>query len=261
MPDVTNILQVFQLYNGSNWFLPLLVPAILYLLWRAGKETRRNMLLMLLAAVILVFNQLIFRLSSHLMGSDTYYRFLWMIPVAPILAYVVVDLCVRQKNRILKGFVLVAACLVLWGGGTSCIDSESFHWPNHIAYLNQDAGQICDLIMADTDVEYPRVAVDESLINSMRLCNNKIINYIERKAYQMTALKQGKSKSIRRQYLARRLVNGKRLSKKYTQAIVSKGVVHYIVIATAYEMDDYMADCGYPVIGRSDSYTVYKCHK
>jgi hypothetical protein len=259
MPDVTNIIQVFRLYNGDNWFLPLLVPAVLYLLWRSNKENRRNILLMILAALILVFNQLIFKLSSHLMGSDTYYRFLWIIPVVLILAYVMVDLCVRQKSKIAKALVIAASALVIWGGGTSCIDSESFHWPNHIAYLHNDASQICDLILEDTDVEYPRVAVDETLINSMRLCSNRIINYIERRAYRMTELTDGASKSTKRQYRARLLVNGERIKKKYTKGIVKKGVVHYIVIATAYEMDDYMIDCGYCVLGRSDSYTVYKC--
>ena len=43
-------------------------------------------------------------------GTETYYRFLWMIPVIPMLGYAAVDIIIMQKNMIRK---IAAAAVVM----------------------------------------------------------------------------------------------------------------------------------------------------
>lgn len=257
MPGANNIIEIFKLYNNGNWFLVLFVFALLYLLWRLDAQNRKNVLLLLAAAFLLIFNDFSYRIVSNIMDGETYYRFIWIIPVVPLLAYVIVDTFIRRKHLLCRIAVLVISCCLIWKGGTSCIDSESFHWPNHIVYLNQEAAPVCELILADTDQEFPRVACDVNLATSLRLCDARIVNYIEREIYRNPDTEPTVS-AWRRQYYANRLVSGEKIKKKYTRRIIAKGELHYIVAATAFNLDRYMKKCGCTVLGRTNGYTVYK---
>lgn len=258
MPGATTVLEVFRLYNNQNWFLILFVIALLYLIWRADKTTRKNIILVVIAAFILIFNDISYKLTSKLIGSETYYRFIWMLPVVLILAYAVIDLLILNKNLLIRCVIILICVGLLWKGGTACINSESFHWPNHIVYMNQEVPLICDIIMADTTEEYPRVAASADIAPAFRLYEGHIVNYINRDIYLLAEGEKVTNSFLRRQYCANRLVTGHRLRKKFTRRIIAKDNVHYFVIATIYNRDDYMEACGCTVLGQTPSYTIYK---
>ena len=92
MDGVTNVIEVFRRYNGETWFFPLFLAAIAWMLVRADKRNRRSALLTIAAACLFVFNQAVFLLAGKAIGTETYYRFLWMIPVVPMLGYAAVDI-------------------------------------------------------------------------------------------------------------------------------------------------------------------------
>lgn len=259
MQGATDIITVIIKYNEGTWFVPLFLAALVYLFWKGDRRCRWNLAIVLGAAVLLIFNDVSFQLVSKVVGEETYYRFLWMVPIVPILGYVLVDLFVRQKRKLGKALVVAAAVFLLACGGTSCVDGSSLKSPSQVNYLNQEAVTIAELIEEDKEMEFPRVAVEYDLVMSMRLANNKIVNFIKRNTY----VKQGKIKKNTgrkmRQYRAYELVNGRRQDVEKVKAAITKGKIHYFVIATKYEMDDLMLEAGCSILTRTENYTIYRC--
>ncbi len=255
---IQNIFTVLKLYNGTTWFLPLFAAALMYLFIKSDRMVKRDLLIAMLAAVILVFNDLMFKAASKVVGSETYYRFLWMVPVVIVLAYTVVDLFIRQKGKLRKTLVLVLAGALLWFGGSPCIDAESFRTPSRVRYLNTDVIEVCDIIEADSETEHMRVAVPYELVLSMRLYDSNITNFISRETYLSAGqLKSTNSRTVR-QRRAYKLVNGKKMKAKRVRNLMKKGHIAYIVIQTQYEMDNLMLRAGCTIVGRTGRYTIYR---
>lgn len=255
---IQNIFTVFKSYNGGTWFLPLFLLALLYLFLKSGKEMRRNLLIVAAAAVVLVFNDLAFKAASKVVGSETYYRFLWMVPVVLILGYVFVDIFVRQKSKICRVLVLFLGVGLLFLGGTPCINADSFKRPDQVRYLNTDVIEICDMIEKDKEREHPRVAVPYELVLSMRLYDSNIVNYINRETYLSGEEIKVVNGATRRQKRAYKLVNGKKVKAKRVKKMFEKGNIVYMVIQTEYDMDKLMLKAGCSVLGRTGRYTIYR---
>lgn len=255
---IGNVFTVLKLYNGTTWFLPLCFLALAYLFLKSEKKIRRNLVIAGAAAVVLVFNDVMFKAASKVVGSETYYRFLWMVPLVPILGYVVVDVFIRQKSKVRKMLVLCIFGAVLFLGGTPCIDADSFRLPGQVRYLNTDVIEICDRIEADTDEEHPRVAVPYELVLSMRLYDSKITNFINRETYLNAGEIEIVNSRARRQKRAYKLVNGKKMKSKKVRKTLENGDIAYMVIQTEYDMDSLMLKAGCSIIGRTGRYTIYR---
>ena len=77
------IIHVIKEYAGTGWLLVLYLIALVYLLIREKDRRARMMLVYLPLAVIVVFLlPPVYRLYSALEQTDTYYRFLWLIPMS-----------------------------------------------------------------------------------------------------------------------------------------------------------------------------------
>ncbi|MDO5539807.1 MAG: hypothetical protein Q4F83_07000 [Eubacteriales bacterium] len=260
MNNVTNVFEVFQLYNGDTWFLPLILAAVAWLLVRADQRNRRSALLTIGAACLIVFNDIVFRLVGAVMGTETYYRFLWMIPAIPMLAYAVVDVIVLQKTMVRKIAVVIAAVVIVAAAGVPYLEKGSFKMPGQVQYLHDEAEEICNLISADKEKEHPRVACDFSLVLSLRIQDPTIQNAITRQTYLYDDVLGLKSARRNRQHCLLTLVNGGTLDvpDKKIRKMLRRSKTDYIVIATSYDMDEQMLAVDCSVVGRTARHTIYR---
>lgn len=258
MQNVSNVFSVLKQYNGDTWFFLFFLAAAGYLLVTGEREERRKILLVLAAAVLLVFNDVSFQIVSKVVGSDTYYRFFWMIPVVPLAGYVLVDLFIRRKSALGKSLVAGMAILLLVFGGTSCVNRDTLNRPSQVHYVDPEIIAMGKLMEADKSREFPRVASSIEIALPIRLSNSSLRNVIKRSTY----LKSGEIKTNtgvkRRQKWAYRLVNGEALKAETIQRLVEKGNVDYFVIATKYQMDERMAEAGCTVLAETGNYTIYR---
>lgn len=108
-----DILTVFRDYCGSGLYPVLFLTALIYLL---VTEKRRGVRIVL-AESALVITVLFFlpftRWTMELLGEgETYYRLLWLLPMAVVIAYAGVKM-VGRHYRI--GFAALAAVVILTG--------------------------------------------------------------------------------------------------------------------------------------------------
>ena len=189
---------------------------------------------------------------------NVYYRFFWMIPVVPLVGYVLVDLFIRRKTAAGKGLVGVMAVLMLVLGGTSCVNGDTLKLPSEVHYVDPEIVAIGELIEADKSREFPRVASSIEIAMPVRLTGSSLRNVIKRSTY----LKNGKIKANtavkKRQKRAYRLVNGEALKVKTIQSLVENGKIDYFVIATGYQMDALMEAAGCTVLAETGNYTIYR---
>lgn len=258
MQGVSNVFSVVKKYNGDTWFLLFFLAAAGYLLVTGEREERRKIFLVFAASVLLVYNDVSFRIVSKVIGSDTYYRFFWMVPVVPLVGYVLVDLFIRRKTAVGKGLVAGMAVLLLAAGGTSCVNRDTLKLPSQVHYVDPEIIAMGELIEADKSREFPRVASSIEIALPIRLSNSSLRNVISRNTY----LKNGEIKTNtgtkRRQKQAYRLVNGDHLKAETIQSLIDRSNIDYFVIADRYQMDDLMTEAGCTVLAGTGNYTIYR---
>lgn len=261
MKNTVTIFSILQDYTGNTWFLFFFLAAAGYMLWRESRENRKKIIIVMVAAVVLIFNDLSLKLVSKVVGSETYYRFLWMVPMVPLIGYVIVDLFVRQKKAVCRGLVIaMAAILLVMGGECTLLDpGEGFEAPGKVNYVDPEIVLMAHLIEQDKDKPYPRVASPANIAIPIRLANSNIRNFIKRKTY----LKEGKLTSKKakkvRQKRMYQLVNGERLPVKQIKKAVKNGNIDYIIIGTEHQMDDLMLEAGFTILAETGNFTIYRC--
>lgn len=258
MQGVSNVFSILKQYNGDTGFFLFFLAAAGYLLITGEREERRKILLVTAAAFLLVFNDFSFRIVSKVVNSDTYYRFFWMIPVIPLVGYVLVDLFIRRKTAAGKGLVGVMAILMLALGGTCCVSEDTLKHPSEVHYVDQEIVTIGELIEADKSREFPRVASSIEIAMPIRLSGSSLRNVIKRSTYLKNGEIKANTEVKKRQKQAYRLVNGEALKTETIQSLVENGKIDYFVIATGYQMDELMKAAGCTVLAETGNYAIYR---
>lgn len=259
MQGSNHIFAILRMYNGTTWFLPLFLTALVYLWLKSERNIRNHMLITAAALFVFVLNDISLKVVSKVIGSDTYYRFLWMLPLMSVLSYVAVAVTVRQKTMVGKFAVAAGiACLLVFGGNFR-MDRDSLKRPAHVEYINSEVKDMADAIEKDGLKEYPKVASPLQVALSIRLRNSRIVNYIMRNTYMKDGDIKRESGPGRRQYRAHKLVNGGQIKVSTLKNLIKYGHIDYFIIESRYKMDDLMSKGGCTILSRTANYTIYRC--
>ena len=100
------IVTIFQNYCGSGWYPVLFLAALLYLLVTEKKKQIRVVLVESSLVITVLFFLPFTKTVMNLLGEgETYYRILWLLPMAVVIAYAGIRLF-GKHYRI--GFVVLA---------------------------------------------------------------------------------------------------------------------------------------------------------
>ena len=103
------IVTIFQNYCGSGWYPVLFLAALLYLLVTEQKKRIRVVLVEGSLVITVLFFLPFTKTVMNLLGEgETYYRILWLLPMAVVIAYAGIRLF-GKHYRI--GFVILALVL------------------------------------------------------------------------------------------------------------------------------------------------------
>ena len=258
MDGATNIFEVFQLYNGETWIFPLFLAAVAYLILRLDSRLRRNAVLMIVSACLFVFNEGIFRLASKISDIETFYRMIWMIPVVPILAYVMVDMVVIQKKWYRKILAAAAAVFAVVFAGIPYLNADSFKLPEEIQYLDENVAEICNIISQDKEEEYPVVACDPTLVMSLRLQDPTICYSITRDIYRFDDQLPMAGRWRKLQHYLLMIVNGEEVSERLMRVVLYFSRTNYVIIENRYNRDEAMQEANCRIVAKTDKYTIYR---
>lgn len=261
MYGIENVSQVFELYMGVTVFMPMFLVCVIYSFCHGDEIGRKRLAFIIILSVLLIFNNLSFRLIGKLTGTETYYRFIWAVPILPVIAWAGTKAVMERKKLWEKLAVCVLAVALFRGGTSTFLTEGSIGVPENIYSLPDDAVQVCEVIEQDKDKERPVVIFDLECQLAARLYDPKLVWGISRKAYQEYNNIDG-YENVKKKYRAEKAMihavnfgvkdEGKRLS-----GALKKKKVDYIVTFTAYGMDSYFAEAGYGLVDVRGERSIY----
>lgn len=242
MDGVNRVWKVVQQYNGQSIIPIIILIGILFLVVREKKNT--NYLIVYLGVLLLTFNEVTYYLIRKLGEGMTYYRFLWMIPMVIISAYVIMKLFEMIDSRKRKVFAagICALCFAMTSGISI---RQFFQFPENIYQMPQNTVDVCDIIEKDRQEKSPvTVLADNSIMYGIREYNANIQKVMEEDdGYLWNMLES----------------NNCDVSGFLGKVIISQANIDYIVIPKENNASAAMLmSAGSSYIGNSQDYAVYR---
>ena len=145
----TGILQLYRDYTGTGMLAGVFIVAVGALVYLEKDKDRRVLLVLM---PILVFMLFLFPLLAWAVNryaeTEIYYRFLWLLPVTIVIAYVGTKLLlfVRGWRRIAGALLL---CGIISVCGDYVYDNEYFSKAENAYHVPQVVVDICDEIVIE----------------------------------------------------------------------------------------------------------------
>ena len=172
MTNAETIWNVISRYYGNSTAIGLfLILTTVYLLGK--KKEYRYYTLSCFILLLLLLNQLTYRLITKLGEGSTYYRFLWMFPVSLIAAWILLVLLEKMESKV-KGTICVICVIFLILMYSNAKLSDWITLPENIYQLSEDKIQLADLIDDVTGGQRATVYAEDELLYGIREYNDNI---------------------------------------------------------------------------------------
>lgn len=143
------MVDIFQKYMGTGLIIILFMVAIVYLLIMEKSRPKRILFIYCPMIVFLCFfNPLFFGIFAYAAEEEIYFRLMWLLPVAVVLAYTAVSILDSLKGKARVGFG-VAAILVICVSGKLVYSSPLYSVADNLYHMPQEVVDICDAIKVD----------------------------------------------------------------------------------------------------------------
>ena len=152
-------------YWGNCMFPLLFLGMLIGILVRYKDRTPRIFLYETIFLMLTVYNPILVKaFIPKLDFENEYYRFIWILPVIPGVAYFAARLVFAVKNRIAKaGMIIVLAVVIVVTGTPVQGVVKDFALAENLYKVPDDLRAVCDVIHSDSEKENPRVVFDNAL--------------------------------------------------------------------------------------------------
>lgn len=136
-------------YAGSGWHW-LLFAASVFLLFFLREASKKRWILAGYSAGVLFlyfFPPTAWFIMNFCIGTDTYWRMFWLLPVTPAIAYALVLLVQRAEKRgRFAGILAVLSCVLVIAVTGSCIYGKGQYTHGNRFKLNGDMMAVCNFL-------------------------------------------------------------------------------------------------------------------
>lgn len=143
--------ELFRKYMGTGLIVIWFLLAIIYLLVNEKRKYIRILFVyMPVILLFLFFNPLFAKLFIGILGDEIYYRFLWLLPITPMLAYACVGVCEKVKESRGKGAAgVLALCMavIVAFSGSFIYNNRFFYKAENQYHMPDSVVHICDAII------------------------------------------------------------------------------------------------------------------
>lgn len=161
--------DMLQQFMGGNPLYAFMPCAVFLLLMNLQKEHRKLGLVAVTMFVVLIFNPISYKILLDKFGLQrTYYRFLWMIPIVPLFAYLIYEVIRTIKDAKWRIFMVIMTCLVIFATSTRL---GSFQLPSNIYQVPDDVVEICNQLenlVEEHDKATVNIVTDPNICNVIR---------------------------------------------------------------------------------------------
>lgn len=140
------MIETFQKYSGTGLLVCCFLVAWFYLFFCEKKRENRVIFVYMPAVLLLLFfNPLFFRVFGNLTEEAIYFRFLWLLPITPVIAYTVIKIYGTLSGPKRYVFVLLSFVLIMFSGRLVYLN-PLFERAENEYHVPQEVVEICDMI-------------------------------------------------------------------------------------------------------------------
>ena len=165
-------LKTWQAYwgDGGHVYLFLLCLLILFFL-KKNAGGRRVFGVYTLAVLAVFFCPLTAGvIAEYCIGSSVYWRMLWLLPTAPVIAYVCTRICTMWKDAGIQRALSALFLGVIVLAGTQVYVAGNYQMPDNREKIPYEVKALADLIREDAGAaEKKKVAAPEKAATYMRI--------------------------------------------------------------------------------------------
>ncbi|MBU5482327.1 hypothetical protein [Blautia sp. MSJ-19] len=256
-----------ETYWGSCWYpLLFLIGVLCTLIW--GRKKNAMVFIGYTAFLALtVYNPIVVKyILSRVKFETEYYRFFWILPVIPAVAYYAVRLVSAPGKKWLKFFMalLVTAALVVLGNPLQGVITD-FARAENIYKIPNDLRAVCDVIHQNQEGTLPHVVFESSLNNVVRQYDAGIRPVINRNVsiYRAGSTVAGKFKEDSNYYKIQKALldvidyHMYEEPDKFRRALRST-TTEFVVTSTDAGNYEFLVNAGCVLIAQTESHYVYR---
>lgn len=255
----------FSLYWDGIYFFPVFLAGIMVLFFLREKVTR-YIGVYVVFLFLTVFNPVLVKVFvGPLEMDDVYYRFIWLLPVQFVLAYLAVRLIDRAGYAAVKIILIAGITVGIVCGGTPVKTwQQILTRPENLYKVESDILQISDIIQEHSSGKEPRVAAAYSVLVSIRQYDASIHQTISRDnalCWQGAANFQGRLQDgqyKKQKALMDTLYGGATHNKKSFRRAVKRTATEFLVFSKSVDVRSFVEEQGFIQIGETARYYVYQ---
>ena len=261
MRNVNSIREILYTYGGGSWIVGIFLAVLIFFLVSLKGKNKKYVIYYMVCG-IMIYNQIFYGLIKKLGGKAEYYRFLWLMPIVPMLSAGVV-LSVKKGNDKKDKAVMFLLCIwVLFGAGKTYLTQSNILPSENIYKIPDETIKISELIEEQKKEPYVTVAVDVQTELTLRQYDASFIYGISREAYlqgfvepeQWTELGEKRKEEQMLMWMVNR---GDTYDISAMKNAVRDLGIDYIVVKSEYVLDNYLEDVDFELIGSTDYYSIY----
>ncbi len=258
MYNVSSILDTITAYGGYTCYISLFLLCVIYCFYTLDREKKKMLICIMILCIVCIYNDGVRYLISKFTDLETYYRFLWMIPILPMLSYCIVDLIFRVKELAKRIVVVFLLVVIVAFGGNSYLSMGCFQLPENRYNIPNEVIGVCDMIRADGKSEQPVVVADTQIQLPLRTYDATFLWGVSREAWIAITDKEYDGQDYQIEAVVIKAVqDGEKTSATELREALSALDIDYLVIRKDYEMDTYLAGAACSKIGEIGEYSVY----
>lgn len=256
-----------QKYWGTCLLPALFLAGILWSLLRHRNREAGIFLFYTIFLLLTAYNPLLVNyIVPKVNFENEYYRFFWMLPVVPGVAYYTVRLIFYAKKlwkRVVLG--LVSAGVMIMVGVPLQGVVENFAMIENVYKVPDDLRTICELIHQDSDKKEPRVVFDRDLNTMARQYDPSLRLVLHRDAVlyragsTITARMNEDSPWYQRQKIIMDLLYyGEPVKLETFRNALIQTETEYLAVPKEKADESYLEEAGCVLLARTENYILYR---
>lgn len=238
------MIETFQKYSGSGLMLCWFVVAWLYLFVKEKKKDRRVMFVYAPAVVLIIFfNPLFYKVFAGVTDEAIYFRFLWLIPVSPVIAYAIISIYNELAGRRRTTFAIVSLFLIVVSGKL-IYANPLYSRAENPYHVPQAVVNICDAI----EVEGREV---------MAAFPEEFLYYV-RQYSAVVCMPYGREVFMETYNELHQLLRQEEIDVEKAVPLLKQYGCHYVIFSESKILQGSFEDYGYVLVNTIDGYKIYQ---
>lgn len=259
------VAECFRLYQNGGIFIFLFAVAVIYVFFQKDIKERNAFIWYILVLCFTVFNPLVVNyIVNYLQMDDEYYRFIWLLPVAILLAYTAARIVLRSRRKIAKCIFLVVFFILFAFPGKSILASN-LQFAENLYKIPNDVIEISEIIHDTAETEEIQVVSEfelSVLLNQYDPSLSLVLSYGD--VNYLRQLEPYQEWDTWPEYITNRLrilnvlIDGQEPDGDGLQNALGNLGVNYIVISKSNVQLDSFLECNFYTVGETENYIVLK---